>query len=83
MGLEKDLKVGVVGAGFIGPAHIEALRRLGIEVVGLCDATPELAAEKAKDLRLARAYASFDAMIADPALDVICTTVCFSCKRAE
>ena len=71
MGLEKDLKVGVVGAGFIGPAHIEALRRLGIEVVGLCDATPELAAEKAKGLRLARAYASFDAMIADPALDVI------------
>jgi len=27
------LIVGVVGLGFIGPAHVEALRRLGIEVV--------------------------------------------------
>lgn len=71
MGFNKDLKVGVVGAGFIGPAHIEALRRLSIEVVGMCDATPELATEKAKDLRLSKAYESFDAMVADPALDVI------------
>ena len=31
------LKVGVVSLGFIGPAHVEALRRLGIEVVFLAD----------------------------------------------
>ncbi|MBS1788118.1 MAG: hypothetical protein JST85_10370 [Acidobacteria bacterium] len=28
----KNIKVGVVGTGFIGPAHIEASRRGGIEV---------------------------------------------------
>lgn len=32
------IQVGIVGTGFIGPAHIEALRRIGdIEVVALCD----------------------------------------------
>ena len=25
----QDMNVGVIGIGFIGPAHIEALRRLG------------------------------------------------------
>ncbi len=67
----KDLKVGVVGAGFIGPAHIEALRRLGIKVVGLSEDSPERARAKAAELRLGKAYDSFEAMVADPDLDVI------------
>ncbi len=67
----KDLKVGVVGAGFIGPAHIEALRRLGIQVVGLSEDSPERARAKAAELRLGKAYDSFEAMVADPDLDVI------------
>ncbi len=34
-----QLKAAVVGAGFIGPVHVEALRRLGITVTGIlgCD----------------------------------------------
>ena len=28
-----DLRAGVIGTGFIGPVHIEALRRLGVQVV--------------------------------------------------
>ncbi len=67
----RDLKVGVVGAGFIGPAHIEALRRLGIQVVGLSEDSPERARAKAAELRLGKAYDSFEAMVADPDLDVI------------
>lgn len=70
MSYSNRLKVGVVGAGFIGPAHIEALRRHGIDVVGLCEDTPDRATEKAESLRL-RAYESFEVMIADPQLDVI------------
>ena len=27
------IQVAIIGAGFIGPAHLEALRRLGIPVV--------------------------------------------------
>ncbi len=49
------IKVAVVGTGFIGPAHIEALRRLpNVEVTALCEATPELAREKANLLGIER-----------------------------
>ncbi len=68
--MTSSLKVGVVGAGFIGPAHIEALRRNGIEILGLCDITPQRAHQRAAELRL-DAYDSFDAMIADPRIDII------------
>jgi|GEM_PF-4686929 len=30
-----DFQIGVAGTGFIGPAHVEALRRLGITVAGI------------------------------------------------
>jgi predicted dehydrogenase len=70
-GTEKALKVGVVGAGFIGPAHVEALRRLGIQVLGLSESSPERARAKAQELRLEKAYDSFEALAADPQVDVI------------
>lgn len=51
------IKVGVVGTGFIGPAHIEALRRLpNVEVAALCEVTIELAEAKAKQLGIDRWY---------------------------
>jgi predicted dehydrogenase len=65
------LKVGVAGAGFIGPAHIEALRRLGMHVIGISENTPERSRERAGDMHLAKAYDSYEAMLADPDLDVI------------
>ena len=36
----QDLKAGVVGIGFIGVVHVEALRRLGVEVLGVVGSTP-------------------------------------------
>ncbi|GAA4460032.1 Gfo/Idh/MocA family oxidoreductase [Nibrella saemangeumensis] len=51
------IKVGVVGTGFIGPAHIEALRRLpNVEVAALCEVSQELAESKAAQLGIERAY---------------------------
>lgn len=42
------INVGIIGSGFIGPAHIEALRRLGfVQVVALCDGSLVKAQEKA------------------------------------
>ena len=67
----KNIKVGVVGTGFIGPAHIEALRRLGIEVAGLVGSSPERAAAKAEELCLSKVYESFEALIADPQIQVV------------
>jgi predicted dehydrogenase len=63
--------VGIVGTGFIGPAHLEALRRNNVNVVGLAEATAELAAEKAALLGIGKAYESYAAMLADPEIDVI------------
>ncbi|MBF9252269.1 Gfo/Idh/MocA family oxidoreductase [Pontibacter sp. 172403-2] len=53
----EKIKVGVVGTGFIGPAHIEALRRLpNVEVAALCEITEDLAKEKAAGLGIERSY---------------------------
>ena len=61
----------IVGTGFIGPAHLEALRRIGIEVAGLVERDPETAAAKAAELGVKQAYPSFEAALADPAVDVV------------
>ncbi|MBL5884393.1 Gfo/Idh/MocA family protein [Lelliottia aquatilis] len=66
------INVGIVGSGFIGPAHIEALRRLGfVQVVALCDGTLEQAQEKARALNVPHAYASVDELLAHPGLQVV------------
>ena len=47
-----DIGTAVIGSGFIGTVHIEALRRIGVRVVGLLEATPELGAARAAELGL-------------------------------
>ena len=43
----KKVKVGIVGTGFIGPVHIEALRRLkNVEVIALSGSSQEKAEKK-------------------------------------
>src|SRR5690606_32921169 len=32
-----SLRAGIIGTGFIGPAHIEALKRLGVQVTAIVD----------------------------------------------
>ena len=67
----RDIKAAVVGTGFIGVVHVEALRRLGVEVTGVVGSTPERAAEKARAAALPPPYPSFDAMLADAAVEVV------------
>jgi predicted dehydrogenase len=66
-----DIQVGLAGTGFIGPAHLEALRRNNIKVVGLAEATAGLAQKKAQELGIPQAYPSYEAMLADPAISVV------------
>ncbi len=65
-----DIRAGVVGTGFVGTVHVQALRLLGIEVAGVVGSTPERATAKA----LAPVYASLDALLADEAIDVVHVT---------
>ncbi len=70
------MKTAVIGTGFIGPSHIEALRRLGtVEVVALADIDQETASKKAAQLGIANAYGDYRRILADPAIQVvhICT----------
>ena len=64
-------KVGVVGTGFIGPVHVEALRRLGIEVKGVLGSNPEKSASAAQKMGLEKGYASYAEMLADKEVGVI------------
>jgi predicted dehydrogenase len=61
----------IVGTGFIGPAHIEALRRIGIPVAGLVERDAASAEAKARELGVARGYPSLEAALADPGIDAV------------
>jgi predicted dehydrogenase len=69
-----DIGAAVIGSGFIGTVHIEALRRLGVDVRGVIDATPQLADDAAQRLGLRAAYPTLEAALEDPEVDVIHVT---------
>ena len=68
----RKIRAGIVGAGFVGPLHVEALRRLGfVEIVGIADETRDIARLKADELCVERAYDDFEQLIADDAIEVV------------
>jgi predicted dehydrogenase len=60
-----DIGVAVVGAGFIGPVHVEALRRLGLPVRGILGCDDAESQRAKKTLGLPKAYGSLDEVLAD------------------
>lgn len=66
------INVGIIGTGFIGPAHIEALRRLGnVAVVALCDSNQASADAHARQLHVPHAYSDVAAFLRHPDLHVV------------
>ncbi|MBM4016716.1 MAG: Gfo/Idh/MocA family oxidoreductase [Planctomycetes bacterium] len=61
----------VAGAGFIGPVHVEGLRRAGVRVAGILGVSGEESRTAAAALGLERAYRSYDELLADRAVDAI------------
>ena len=54
-----DIGVAVVGAGFIGPVHVEALRRLGLPIRGILgcdDAESQRAMKSWRSMRRPRSF---------------------------
>ncbi len=68
---KQTIGVGVAGTGFIGPAHIEGLRRNGIQVLGLAESSQEKAEQKAAELAIPRAFGSLEEMLVDADIDVV------------
>jgi predicted dehydrogenase len=61
----------IVGTGFIGPVHLEALRRLGKPVVGILGSAPEKSRRAAQSLGVPRGYASYDDLLDDANVHVV------------
>ena len=67
--------MGLVGPGFVGQHHIDAVRRLGfVDIVAIADLDETVARQKAEALGIAKSYGSFEALAADPAVHVIHNT---------
>jgi predicted dehydrogenase len=64
-------KVAVIGLGFMGRTHIQALRRLGVEVHGVAGIDEDEARKAASELSIPRWYRSFEEAIADPEVKAI------------
>jgi predicted dehydrogenase len=68
----RTVKAAVIGAGFIGPAHVEALRRLGfVDVVALVDSDTAKAKEKAASLSIPQAFDDYRKVLGDKDIEVV------------
>jgi predicted dehydrogenase len=64
--------MGIVGAGFVGPHHVDAVRRLGyVDVVAIAGSSDASAKKKADALGIERSYGSYEALLDDPAVQVV------------
>jgi predicted dehydrogenase len=66
-----EVGAAVVGTGFIGVIHVEALRRLGVQVHGVVGSSRDRAVARSRELGLPPAYDSFEAMLADRRVEVV------------
>src|SRR5919198_2538092 len=66
------VRMGIVGAGFVGPHHVDAVRRLAfVDVVAVAGSSETSARAKAEALGARKAYGSFEALLDDPDVQVV------------
>lgn len=66
------LRVGIVGVGFIGRAHVDAARRIpGVDVVAIAGSSLKRARQQADVLDVPMAYGEYRDLLADPGIDVV------------
>ena len=64
----------VIGTGFIGTVHVDALRRLGVPVRGVLGSSAARGAKAAQALGIDRSYATLNDLLSDPAVQVVHVT---------
>lgn len=67
------MDVAVVGTGFIGKQHIEAIRRIpGANLVAVCEPNAELAKQVSRSLNIPHYYTEVEQMIKqEPTLEIV------------
>lgn len=66
------INVGIIGVGFIGRLHIEALRRLGyVDVAAVVSRKQATADALARELSVAKAYSLYEDLLNDKEIDVV------------
>lgn len=74
--MDRYLKAGVIGTGFIGPIHAEAIRRTCLaDVVAIAGTDAQKTDKKAKEYHIPKAYGDYRELLQDKEIDVvhICT----------
>ncbi len=69
-----DIGAAVIGTGFIGTVHVEALRRIGVTVHGVLGSTPDRGTVRAQALGVPLAYRSLEALLDDDRVQVVHVT---------
>lgn len=71
--LSEGIGSAVIGTGFIGTVHLEALRRLGVRVAGVLGSSEARGSERARALGT-RSYGSLHELLSDATVDVVHVT---------
>ncbi|MEM7475326.1 MAG: Gfo/Idh/MocA family oxidoreductase [Planctomycetota bacterium] len=61
----------VIGTGFIGPVHVEALRRAGVNVIGILGSSTGKSVAAAERMQIGRAYQSLSELLNDAEVDSV------------
>jgi predicted dehydrogenase len=84
--MSKRLRTAVIGTGFVGRVHVEAIRRLGfVDIAAIVDVNIAQAERYAKEFGAEKAVADYREVLADPTIDAvdICTPNTFHAPFAK
>jgi predicted dehydrogenase len=71
----KRIGMGLIGPGFVAEHHIDAVRRLGdVDVLAIAGSAQNSAEKKASEWKVETAYGSYQALLADPRIEVVHNT---------
>lgn len=66
-----QMRAAVVGTGFIGPVHVEALRRAGVHVAALIGSTAEKSQAAQQGQGIESKYTTLEEVLADSTIDAV------------
>ena len=69
--MAESLRALVLGSGYAGQGHVEALRYSGVEVVGMASRTTEVVSRVAADMGIPYANTNWSQALADLKPDVV------------